>query len=81
MLGWVWVTMGLMLAWITPAIEAHTAWFRLIFVGFMCVGVGRLTAVIAHGVSSENTVAAIALEILIPLACIVWQGFVAKEAT
>jgi hypothetical protein len=79
-LGWVWVTTGLMLAWITPAIETHTAWFRLIFVGFMCVGIGRLAAVLAHGVSSENTLAAIALEILIPLACIVWQGYVAKEA-
>jgi len=79
-LGWVWVSVGLMLAWITPAIETHTAWFRLIFVAFMCVGVGRLSAVAAHGFTSENTLGAIALEILVPSVCIVWQGFVARGA-
>src|SRR5262245_40038784 len=79
-LGWVWVTTGLMLAWITPAIDRHTAWFRFIFVAFMCVGVGRLAAVFDHGFSIENTVPAIALEIAIPLACIVWQTFVAQDA-
>src|SRR5262245_6773652 len=79
-LGWIWVTIGFMLAWITPAIERYTAWFRLIFVAFMCVGVGRLAAVLAHGFTSENTAGAIALEILVPSACIVWQGFVARRA-
>jgi hypothetical protein len=79
-LGWFWITSGLMLAWITPRIEVHTAWFRLIFVAFMSVGLGRLAAVAAHGVSAENTVIAIAIEIAVPLACIVWQGFVARAA-
>jgi hypothetical protein len=79
-LGWVWVSTGFMLAWITPAIETHTAWFRCIFVAFMCVGIGRLAAVVDHGVSVENTGPVIAIEIGIPLACIIWQGFVAKEA-
>jgi len=78
-LGWTWLTTGLMLAWITPKIETQTVWFRLIFVAFMCVGVGRLAAVIAHGFTAENTVLAIALEIAIPAACLVWHAIVVRQ--
>jgi hypothetical protein len=78
-LGWIEVTTGLMLAWITPAIETHTAWFRLIFVSFMCVGVGRLASVLDRGFSTQNTAAAIAIEIAVPLACIAWQRQVTRS--
>jgi hypothetical protein len=78
-LGWTWLTLGLMLGWITRSLERHTAWFRLIFVGFMCVGVGRLSAVLAHGFSTENTALAIAIEIAIPTACIVWHSFATRN--
>lgn len=79
-LGWNWVCVGLMLAWIIPSIERHTAWFRFIMIAFMGVGVGRVSAVLAYGFSERNPAYAIGLEILVPLACIVWQSRVAAKA-
>ena len=79
-LGWFWITVALMLAWIVPRIESHTVWFRLIFIAFASVGMGRLAAVLAHGFSTENTALAIAIELAVPLASIVWQSFVARAA-
>jgi hypothetical protein len=79
-LGWNWVCVGLMLAWVIPAIERHTAWFRFIMVAFMAVGVGRISAVAAFGFSDHNPAYAIAIELLVPTVCIVWQSRVSAQA-
>jgi hypothetical protein len=79
-LGWVWLSVGLMLAWILPSVERSTAWFRFIHIAFLCVGIGRLASVLEYGVTRHNPLWAIAIEIVVPLAFIAWQSRVASSA-
>lgn len=79
-LGWNWLAIGLMAGWIVPGIERHTAWFRLIHVGFMAVGVGRLSALVASGPDPSHAAWHILVELAVPLGFIAWQTQVAHAA-
>jgi len=78
-MGWTWLGVGLMLGWIIPSIERHTAWFRFIMIALMGTGVGNLAAVLASGSLGDKAIE-IVIEITIPLACIAWQTQVANRS-
>lgn len=80
-LGWYWFMTGIMLLWIIPKIQFETAWFRFIFVGFMAVGTASLITISQHGPNLHNRYGAAVFEIGIPAATIVWQWFVARDAS
>ena len=80
-LGWYWLMTGFMLFWITPKIHLQTAWFRLIHVGFMAVGIASLLTIAESGSNPHNRYGAILFELGIPCGAIVWQTFVARGRT
>lgn len=80
-LGWYWFVTGLMLFWITPRVQLRTDWFRFIHISFMAVGVASLVTIAQSGTNAHNRYGAVAFEIGIPCAAILWQWFVARGAS
>ncbi|MBI2421475.1 MAG: DUF4345 domain-containing protein [Candidatus Hydrogenedentes bacterium] len=78
-LAGIWFSLGLMFAWMIPAIERHTAWFRLAYGAVFAMGLGRLFSVAAYG-TGANPLIALILELIIPPLLILWQTKVARDA-
>ena len=78
LLGWYWVSAGLMLLWITPSIRTSTAWFRFIHVAFMAAGIANALTIYNSGVNIHARYDAVAIELLVPILAIVWQWRVSR---
>ena len=70
--------LGLMLAYMVPAIEKHGAWFALACVGIAGMGVGRLLSSLEFEPAPANSGGAMVAEFVMPPLLIVWQRFVAR---
>jgi hypothetical protein len=77
----IWTVQGVMLAYIIPAIERQTAWFRLIFLAVFAMGVGRLLSLIAFGPAPGNSQGAMIAELALPVAYVFWQYRVAGASS
>lgn len=75
----IWLVLGLMFAYLVPAIERHTAWFRFCCLAIFTMGVGRLCSVLAWG-PGANPIFAMILEFVFPPLLILWQSRVAQAA-
>ena len=73
----IWITLGLMFAYLVRSIERHTAWFRFCCLAVFSMGLGRLCSIWALG-SHSNPVFAVVLELVIPPLLILWQSRVAQ---
>ena len=73
----IWLTLGLMFAYMVPSIEKHTVWFRFACLSIFMMGVGRTLSLQALG-PSENALIAVALELVFPPLLVWWQSHVAK---
>jgi hypothetical protein len=77
-LAGIWFALGIMLAYIVPSIERHSAWFALIFLAVFAMGVGRLLSLLAFGPAPGNSMAAMVAEFVLPPVYVFWQRRVAK---
>ena len=75
----IWLVLGLMFAYIVPAIERQTAWFRFCCLAIFAMGAGRLFSIFALGAGS-NPVFAMVLEFLFPPLLVFWQSRVARAS-
>ncbi len=78
-LGWYWLVMGLMLLWIIPKIQYQTAWFRLIHLSFMAVGLSSLLSISEYGTNTHNRYGAVVIELAIPALLMLWQWYEARK--
>lgn len=79
-LGWYWLSAGLMSAWITPRVEFETAWFRFVNLAFMAVGVASALTISQTGTNAHLRYDALLPQIGIPLTAIVWQTLMCRAA-
>jgi hypothetical protein len=77
-LAGLWFALGLMLAFIIPSIEKHTAWFSFIYVAIFAMGVGRLLSLNEFTSVPQNSVGAMIAEFVLPPILVLWQRKVAK---
>jgi hypothetical protein len=77
-LAGIWLALGLMLAYVTPSIEKHSAWFALICVAVFGMGVGRLLSLVQFTPAPGNSVGAMVAEFLVPPILVLWQRSVAR---
>lgn len=77
-LAGIWCALGVMLAYVIPSIERHSAWFALIFLAVFAMGVGRLLSLLAFGAVPGNSTAAMVAEFVLPPVYVFWQRRVAK---
>lgn len=77
-LSGIWLALGLMMAYVTPSIEKHSAWFTLICVAIFSMGVGRLLSLTHFMPAPGNSLGAMIAELLLPPALLVWQRSVAR---
>ena len=80
-LAGIWFALGLMLAFILPSIEKHSAWFALICTAIFAMGVGRLLSVLQYGSVPQNSLGAMIAEFVLPPVLVLWQRRVAKAYT
>ena len=73
----IWLVLGLMFAYVVPAVEKETAWFRFCCLAIFAMGVGRLFSVVRLGAGS-NPVFAMVLEFVFPPLLVFWQSRVAS---
>jgi len=76
----IWFAMGLMLAWIIPSIERHSAWLGFIFLAVFAMGVGRLISLTAFGPIPTNSIGAMFAELVLPPVYVFWQRKVASQS-
>jgi hypothetical protein len=74
------LAVGLAFASTVPAIETHSARFRLLTAVVVAGGIGRLMSLVSIGTPSAAMVAALAMELLVTPALAVWQGRLARAA-
>jgi hypothetical protein len=77
-LAGIWLALGLMLAYLTPSIEKHSAWFALICVAVFSMGVGRLLSLADFAPAPGNSLGAMVAEFLVPPVLVLWQRRVAR---
>ena len=76
-LAGIWFALGLMLAWVIPSIERHSAWFALICVAIFGMGVGRLLSLASFTPAPGNSLGAMVAELVLPAILVLWQRRVA----
>ena len=76
----VFLGMGIIVVWMIPRIEEHTALFRIVVMSIFLGGIGRLISWLVVGSPNVLTQILIALELLLP-ALIVWQARIAAGGT
>lgn len=79
-LAGIWFALGLMLAWIIPSIEKHSAWFALICAAMFAMGVGRLLSLAHFPPAAGNSLGAMVTEFVLPPILVLWQRSVARAA-
>jgi hypothetical protein len=77
-LAGIWFAMGLMLAWVIPSIERHSAWFALICTAIFGMGVGRLLSLASFTPAPGNSLGAMVGELVLPPLLVFWQRRVAR---
>jgi hypothetical protein len=78
-LGWYWLVTGLMLLWIIPNVQHNTAWFRLIHLSFMAVGLSSLLSIMEYGTNVHNRYGAVIIELSVPSLLMLWQWYEARK--
>ena len=73
----IWLTLGLMFAYMIPHIEKHTVWFRFCCSAVFLMGIGRLLSINAFGLGNNPQIA-IYLEISLPL-LLVWGQYIVER--
>jgi hypothetical protein len=77
-LAGIWLSLGLMFAYMVPAIEKHGAWFFLACLGIFGMGIGRLASSMVFVPAPANSFEAMIAEFVIPPLLILWQRRVAR---
>jgi hypothetical protein len=77
-LAGIWFAVGLMLAFVVPSIEKHSAWFALLCIATFGMGVGRLFSIAHFPLASGNSIGAMVTELVLPPILVLWQRRVAK---
>ena len=77
-LAGIWFALGLMLVWVIPSIERHSAWFALICVATFGMGVGRLLSLASFAAAPGNSNGAMVAELILPPLLVFWQRRVAQ---
>jgi len=77
-LAGIWFALGLMLAYVVPSIEKHSAWFSLLCVAIFGMGVGRLFSLAHFPLAPGSSVGALVGELVLPTILVLWQRRVAK---
>ena len=72
--------LGLIIWWMIPNIERHTALFRIIALTMFVGGIGRLVSMYVIGIPDATIVAATILELAFPL-LILWQNAIAHSTS
>ena len=72
----VFLGIGIIVVWMIPRIEEHTALFRIVVMSVFLGGIGRLISWVVVGSPNILTQILIALELLLPT-LIVWQARIA----
>ena len=67
-----------MFAYIVPAVEKHTTWFRFCCLAIVAMGVGRLLSILTLGAGSNPVIARV-LEFVFPPVLVLWQSRVAHR--
>lgn len=62
----IWLVFGAMLAFITPSLERHTAWFRFCCAAILFMGIGRMVSLINFG-ACTNPIFAMYAEFVVPI--------------
>jgi len=77
-LAGIWFALGLMLAYVIPSIEKHSAWFALICAAIFGMGVGRFLSSTQFAPAAGNSVGAMVAELVLPPLLVLWQRSVAR---
>lgn len=78
-MGGLGLGLGLALVWITPAIERHTAIFRLVWLCALLGGIGRLVSLAVTGTPPLPMIVFAAIEVPGVPALIYWQSAVSAR--
>jgi hypothetical protein len=79
-LAGIWFALGVMLAFVIPSIEKHSAWFALICLAIFGMGVGRLLSSVHFMSAPGNSRGAMAAELVLPPLLVLWQRSVARTS-
>jgi hypothetical protein len=77
-LAGIWFALGLMLAYVVPSIEKHSAWFALICLAIFGMGVGRFLSFAHFTPAPGNSLGAMVAELVVPPVLVLWQRSVAR---
>ncbi|HVP29271.1 MAG TPA: DUF4345 domain-containing protein [Myxococcota bacterium] len=77
-LAGIWFALGLMLAYVAPSIEKHSAWFSLICVAIFGMGIGRALSLLQFAPAPGSSLFAMVAELVLPPLLVLWQRSVAR---